>query len=193
MVGTIGLVVHEDRRKVTSERAMFMIAAAVAGGLTGWLASIFGVLIEEVAAPSEQLQSIALVALCGLVILESWNFRRFRPWGPLRQVSETTRQMHGAVRTSVSWGMQLGLAVVTRTNTWALWLFLATLAMVGDPVVGAVSGLAFGAVRGSQPLATAYFGGANGRQITERAMRWESRLRITQITATASVMAFVWS
>jgi MFS family permease len=126
--------------------AAFVVAAigtgAVLGAVLGWMGSLLpgGTWRWPVAAGA--------VAGAGIA-----DLLRVRPPGPRRQVNEDWIGTYRGWVYGGGFGAQLGAGFVTYVVTWGVWAVLALMILVGDPLGGALIGVAFGLGRSVFPLA----------------------------------------
>ncbi|HLZ70755.1 MAG TPA: hypothetical protein VKV26_12710 [Dehalococcoidia bacterium] len=168
MVGTMCLAV----RKTESTGVLWLFAGATAaGGATmGLCAACICVVVGDWSATTRVVE-IVLGMLLALVAREALVSDRRCYAGLKRQVAPGTMLCNSLPKTAIIWGVQLGVGVLTRVNTWALWAMVAILIWLADPFAGCVLGGVYGLTRGLQLILIA------------RAHAWEPRVLMLRLQA----------
>ena len=117
----------------------FAVGSMTAGALLGAGPAALGSSLPSTPSP---LWVAAVVAAAGLADLAGVPV----PWLH-RQVNERWIGTFRGWVDGISFGAQLGIGFSTYVVTWAVPALVVALALIGDPVVGLVAGLLFGAGR----------------------------------------------
>jgi hypothetical protein len=126
----------------------FAVGSMTAGALLGTGSALLGTSFPSAPSP---LWIAAVVAAAGLADLAGIPV----PWLH-RQVNERWIGSFRGWVYGVSFGAQLGSGFSTYVVTWAVPALVVALALIGDPMVGLVAGLLFGAGRALPLLAAGW-------------------------------------
>ncbi len=121
-------------------------AAAIAGGLVGFVAGVIGQPVHTVAP--------VVVVLATLVAVGFAVRANQTGYGRHRQVPRSWIQAYGALRAYAAWGALLGSGVAT-VIPHSAYLVLLAAELVSGPKAGALAGASFGLTRGLAAVALA--------------------------------------
>lgn len=132
--------------------ALWYTAASTAGG------AVFGAITATILWPLAHAlpASVTMIAvvLCCVAAVAGDLFARRLPPGWHRQVNEDWLVRYRAWLYASGFGFQLGLAVATIITTYAVYAYIAMVALSGSPAAGALIGAVFGFTRAVPVLAT---------------------------------------
>lgn len=150
----------------------------LAGGAMGWLGSL---LPDAGAATTWTIAGLALAAVAA-------DAAGIEPPCLHRQVDRTWMTSFRGWVYGLGYGAQLGVAVVTYITSWATWLMLAAMVLLGAPATTALLGGVFGFVR----AITVWTAGTVHTPAALRARhRWLHRVEPRVRRAGAAVLAAV--
>jgi hypothetical protein len=166
MVETIGSALGEDRRSATfAASATFALGAMVGGVVTfGGLA-----LLGRAAGPGAGGVRAGLgVTIAVAAAIADWRGVKIAPQ-IRRQVPERWRWTAPLALACGLYGILLGLAFTTFVLAFAVWALAGISFAAGDPLLGAVIGVAFGIGRALPVLTMApgFSGGARGARLLD--------------------------
>ncbi len=163
MVETIGPTGHEGGRRTTAAACLTFTAGALVGGVV-----IFGSLSLLGAWLGGG--HVALAAAAGVAALAAVGEARAVRIVPQirRQVPETWRRTMPLPVAAGLYGVLLGLGFTTFVLTLAVWVLAGFSVALGNPVIGALVGVAFGLGRALPVAVMAPLAGApTGLRLTE--------------------------
>jgi hypothetical protein len=126
----------------------FTVGSLTAGGILGASSALLGSLVP--ASPSA-LWVALVIATAGLADLAGVRV----PWLH-RQVNERWIGTFRGWVYGISFGAQLGAGLSTYVVTWAVPAMVITIGLIGDPIVGLIAGVLFGAGRAVPLLAAGW-------------------------------------
>jgi hypothetical protein len=132
--------------------AAFLLGALAAGALAGAALGALGALVVGGISVHVRLAALA-VALAVAILLDA---RSGAVPGPSRQVNKAWLDEYRGWLYGLGFGVQLGAGVTTIVSSAATYVALFAALLSGGPVAGALIAGCAGAVRGLQPLASAW-------------------------------------
>lgn len=150
MVLTIGSAVRGKQPGSARMASVFCLSAVVGGGS---LASAIVLLGQATTRAGLGTVALGASAAAALLLLAEGSVGHPARCGPRRQVPRRLYPNAPSNIAGIRWGLELGLGVATRINSWAFWAWaLLVLSGTIHPAFAVVCGGCYGLFRGIQPI-----------------------------------------